>query len=164
MKVKVRVGCVPQASDGMRSCAAVYVLHSVRGINPSTPTPARVSVERVYSRVCGRARSSTPTLAGRCSLSYYELARWFMTKATLLSFHFMNRCSKTKFQSKFSKSLKKLCFYFLFYLGYSFASWFIPKLNFIVAAWQITGKVDFVKGAVQTFQYGVKNMEESKWT
>ncbi|XP_056883509.1 vascular endothelial growth factor C-like isoform X2 [Takifugu flavidus] len=63
VKVKVRVGCVPQASDGMRSCAAVYVLYSVCGINPSTPTPARVSVERVFSRVCGRARSSTPTLA-----------------------------------------------------------------------------------------------------
>lgn len=67
VKVKVRGGCVPPDSGGMKSCVAVCAPQSVRGTSPSTPTPACVSAERVHSRVCGRAGSSTTTPAGRRS-------------------------------------------------------------------------------------------------
>nr|XP_046238830.1 uncharacterized protein LOC124055758 isoform X2 [Scatophagus argus] len=60
VKVKVMGSCVPPASGGMRSCVAACALQSVPVTNPSTPTPACVSAERVHSRVCGRARGSTP--------------------------------------------------------------------------------------------------------
>lgn len=67
VKVKGTGGCVPWDSGGMRSCVAAFVPRSVHEINPSILTHARVSAERVSSHVCGRARSSTTTLAGKCT-------------------------------------------------------------------------------------------------
>lgn len=65
VKVKARGSGAPLASGGTRSCVAVCAPPSVPGISPSTPTPACVSAGRAHSRVCGRARSSTTTPAGR---------------------------------------------------------------------------------------------------
>ena len=65
VKVKVKGSGALLASGGMKTCVAASVRQIVLGISPSTPTPACVSAERVHTRVCGRARSSTPPPAGR---------------------------------------------------------------------------------------------------
>lgn len=108
VKVKETVCCVLLGSGGMQSCVDVYVLYNVHGISPSTLTPARVSAERVHSRVCVRARSSTTTLAGRCtgwprpsqrvwrqSCKLCHFIWQLTTEATLSWFHFLNCLTKS---------------------------------------------------------------------
>lgn len=86
VKVKVRGSGVLLASGGMMTCVAVYVQQIVLGVSPWTPTPACVSAERVHSHVCGRARGSTQTPAGKFKEKVLNL--W-------MTLNFSATCNKT---------------------------------------------------------------------